>query len=407
MEPSKISKPKVKWLNRTVIGIGLASLFSDWSHEVATAVMPAYLASIGVAAAWLGLIEGVADGLSSFAKMGSGYYTDRLRRRKPIAVAGYVLTAVGTAAFSLASQAWHLLIARSFAWFGRGVRTPIRNALLAGSVEKEAYGRAFGFDRMMDTFGAILGPASAFFILKILNNNYSKLFFLTLIPGMVAALAIQFLVQEKDRMPVPHISFGESLKALPKSFRGFLFAVGLFGIGDFSHTLLILFASEKLASSMGMSHAGSIAVGLYLLRNFFYASCSYLFGWAADRFSKRKLLASGYYLAAVMSLCMIWSTPTLFALTLIFIVGGIYIAIEETLEDSFCAELVTKEQHGMAFGVLATVNGLGDFLSSIVVGFLWTRFGTAAAFSYSFILFIAGATLILRINRGSEKNLND
>jgi MFS family permease len=96
---------KTRWLNSTVLGIGLASLFSDWSHEIATTVMPAFLATMGVAAAWLGIIEGVSDGLSSFAKMGSGYYTDRLRRRKPIAIVGYLVTALGTASFSLGSTA--------------------------------------------------------------------------------------------------------------------------------------------------------------------------------------------------------------------------------------------------------------------------------------------------------------
>src|ERR1039457_354046 len=100
----KSSRPSVGWLNRTVFGIGLASLFSDWSHEMATTVMPAFLATMGVAAAWLGLIEGVSDGLSSFAKMASGYYTDRLQRRKPIAVGGDVVTALGAAAVGLASR---------------------------------------------------------------------------------------------------------------------------------------------------------------------------------------------------------------------------------------------------------------------------------------------------------------
>ena len=150
------------WLNRTVLGIGLASLFSDWSHEIATTLMPAFLATMGVAAFWVGLIEGVSDGLSSFAKMASGYYTDKLRRRKPVAVIGYVVTALGTASFGLATAAWHVLLARAIAWFGRGVRTPVRKALLAGAVTKETYGRAFGFERMMDTLGAIVGSATAF-----------------------------------------------------------------------------------------------------------------------------------------------------------------------------------------------------------------------------------------------------
>src|SRR5712692_5645221 len=92
----------VRWLNSTVLGIGLASLFSDWSHEIATAALPAFLATMGVAAAWLGIIEGVSDGLSSFAKIASGYYTDRLQRRKPIAVLGYILTTLGVATFGLA-----------------------------------------------------------------------------------------------------------------------------------------------------------------------------------------------------------------------------------------------------------------------------------------------------------------
>jgi len=139
----------MRWLNRTVLGIGLASLFSDWSHEIATTLMPAFLASMGTAAAWLGLIEGVSDGLSSFAKMASGYYTDKLARRKPIAVLGYLVTAFGTAAFGLATSTWHVLFARATAWLGRGVRTPVRKALLAAAVTRESYGRAFGFERMM------------------------------------------------------------------------------------------------------------------------------------------------------------------------------------------------------------------------------------------------------------------
>jgi hypothetical protein len=226
---SDSNKRPVPWLNRTVLGIGLASLLSDWSHEIATAVLPAFLATMGVAAAWLGLIEGVSDGLSSFAKLGSGYYTDKLRRRKPIAVAGYVVTALGTASFGFATAAWHVLIARACAWLGRGVRTPVRKALLASASTPATYGRAFGFERMMDTLGAIVGPASAFVLLQALNHHYPTLFALTLIPGLGAAVVITFLVKEKERMPVPHVSFGERLRLLPKAYRRFLVAVGLFG----------------------------------------------------------------------------------------------------------------------------------------------------------------------------------
>src|SRR5207237_5562037 len=113
--------------------------------------------------------------------------TDKLSRRKPIAVIGYIVTALGTASFAFATSAWHVLVARSGAWLGRGVRTPVRKALLAGAVTKETYGRAFGFERMMDTCGAIIGPATAFALLPLLNHHYPSLFALPLIPGLVAA----------------------------------------------------------------------------------------------------------------------------------------------------------------------------------------------------------------------------
>lgn len=385
-----------RWLNRTVLGIGLASLFSDWSHEIATTVMPAFLATMGVAAFWVGLIEGVSDGLSSFAKMASGYYTDKLPRRKPVAVIGYLVTALGTASFGLATAAWHVLMARAFAWLGRGVRTPVRKALLAGAVTKETYGRAFGFERMMDTLGAIVGPATAFFLLGVFNHHYPTLFAVTLIPSLIAVTLIAFAVREKERKPVPHVSFGERLRLLPPSFRKFLVAVGLFGAGDFAHTLLILLATQKLTPGLGAAKAASFAVGFYVLHNVFYAGFAFIAGWLADRLPKHLVLATGYALAAVMALAIIFLPLTAWTLSGIFVLGGVYVAIEETLEDSFCAELVSEEYHGMAFGTLATVNGVGDFLSSIIVGALWTTFGTSVAFGYSAVLFATGSLLVLR-----------
>src|SRR5215469_12833665 len=121
---------KQTWLNRTVLGVGLTSLLSDWSHETATAVLPAFLAVIGAGPAWLGAIEGFADGLSSFAKLAAGHYTDRLKRRKPLAVLGYAVTALCTASFGFATHAVHVLLARTGAWLGRGVRSPGKKALL-------------------------------------------------------------------------------------------------------------------------------------------------------------------------------------------------------------------------------------------------------------------------------------
>lgn len=155
------TKTKTSWLNRTVLGVGLTSLFSDWSHETATAVLPAFLALIGAGPAWLGVIEGVADGLSSFTKLAAGHFTDRLKARKPLAVLGYAVTAFATASFGLATAASEVMLGRTLAWFGRGVRSPAKKALLAADVPPGAYGRAFGFERLMDTCGAIAGPLTS------------------------------------------------------------------------------------------------------------------------------------------------------------------------------------------------------------------------------------------------------
>jgi MFS family permease len=394
--PTTEHKSKTRWLNRTVLGIGLASLLSDWSHEIATAVMPAFLATMGAAAAWLGLIEGISDGLSSFAKMGSGYFTDQMRRRKPIAVFGYILTTIGTACFGFATQAWHVLLCRAGAWLGRGVRTPVRKALLAAAVTPQTYGRAFGFERMMDTLGAIVGPLTAAILLTMFHHNYARVFFLTLIPGLMAAGVIVFLVQEKERARVPHISFGGRLSALPQSFRRFLLAVGLFGAGDFAHTMLILLAAQKLTPQLGAAKAATIAVSLYVLHNVLYAGFAFVAGWLGDHFNKRALLAGGYALAAVTGLILVFAPMNLPVLATVFVLAGIYVATEEALEDSLAAELVEKEHHGMGFGVLATVNGVGDFVSSAVVGLLWTTMGTEFAFGYSTILFAAGTILVWR-----------
>jgi MFS family permease len=390
------------WLNRTVLGVGLTSLFSDWSHETATAILPAFLAAIGAGPAWLGAIEGISDGLSSFAKLAAGHFTDKLERRKPLAVFGYAFTALCTASFGLATHAYQVLFGRAGAWLGRGVRSPAKKALLAADVPPGAYGRAFGLERLMDTVGAIAGPLTALWLLEVTAHSYRKIFFWTLLPGLVAVAAFWLLVRERPIAARPQRSFLLGLKALPVPFRRLLLGVGIFGAGDFSHSLLILYASRMLAPSFGFARAASMAVGLYTLHNVFYAGSAYLSGWLSDHVSNRKfVLAGGYVLAGVTAILLCSGTHSPWLLVVIFILAGLYIGTEEPLEDSLTAELVSKEQHGLAFGTLAAINAIGDFASSLLVGFLWSAFDVRTAFTASAILFLAGATLIFRLRTQS------
>ena len=398
---SQENKPKEEgngWLNRTVLGVGLTSLFSDWSHETATAVLPAFLAVIGAGPGWLGAIEGIADGLSSFAKLSAGYYTDRLKRRKPLAVLGYAVTALATASFAFATHAYHVLTGRTVAWLGRGVRSPARKALLAADVSPSAYGRAFGLERLMDTLGAIAGPLTAMWLLRVTHHSYRTVFLWTLLPGMIAVASFWFLVRERPITTRKQESFWSGLKTLPGSFREFLLGVGIFGAGDFSHTLLILYATRMLTPAHGAARAASIAIGLYTLHNVFYAGSAYASGWISDHVPRRKvILVAGYALAGVTALFLMAAPSSLWLLGVIFVLAGLYVGTEEALEDSLAAELIPREQHGMAFGTLAAVNAVGDFLSSVVVGFLWAAVSVKAAFSFSAVLFFVGALMILRL----------
>lgn len=385
------------WLNRTTLGIGLTSLFSDWSHEIATAILPAFLASLGAGPGWLGAIEGTADGLSSFSKLAAGHYTDRLKRRKLLVQSGYVVTTLATGALALATNAWHVLIARTTAWLGRGVRTPGRKALLAAGVSPDAYGRAFGFERMMDTLGAIVAPITALWLLQLTSHNYHRVLAWTLVPGVLAVLTIGLLVRETPNHRPAIGSFWLGVRQLPSSFRKFLVAVGIFGMGDFSHTLLILFATQALTLTHGKSAAASIAVGLYLLHNVFYAAFAYLGGWLSDHVQQRRVvLAMGYSLAVVMAILLVSGPKSVSLLAVVFAVAGVVVGVEEALEDSLAAELAPQEQHGMAFGTLAAVNAVGDFVSSATIGLLWGAASPSAAFGFAAVLFVLGAVLILR-----------
>jgi MFS family permease len=394
------SREKQFWLNRTVVGVGLTSLFSDWSHETATAVLPAFLAAIGAGPAWLGLIEGIADGLSSFSKLAAGHYTDRLKYRKPLAVFGYAATALATASFAFATSAYQVLIGRTLAWLGRGVRSPAKKALLAADVPPGAYGRAFGLERLMDTVGAIAGPLTALWLLEKTGHNYQRVFLWTLLPGLVAVAAFWLLVRERPIASKPKRSFLTGVRDLPAPFRRFLLGVGVFGAGDFSHSLLILYASRMLAPEYGIARAASIAVILYTVHNVFSAGSAYASGWLSDHISQRQIvLATGYLVAGIPAVLLCTSAHSIWVLGVIFVLGGLYFGIVDALEDSVAAELVPKEQHGMAFGTLAAVNAVGDFLSSMLVGFLWSAVSVEAAFASSTLLFFAGAVLILRLRR--------
>jgi MFS family permease len=390
-----IVRSKVRWLTLSVIGFGLASFLSDMGHEAATSALPALLIVLGSAPAALGLIEGVSDGLASFAKLFGGWIADRPKARKPIAVGGYLVTGLSVGMFALATSWLHIALARSVGWLARGLRGPARDAMLADSVPREAVGRAFGFHRAFDTAGAVAGPLLA--VLLVAAVPLRAVFWWCLVPGVLSAVAFAVLVKPADeKVGEKPERYWTSLAALPRDFRRFLLAVILFGLGDFARTLLILRAIQLLEPELGAAKATSIAILLYAVHNVLYAAASYPVGHLADRLAPRKLLVFGYSIGVVTALLAAFSTPSIPILAVLFAAGGLTLAFEDTLEGTLTAHCVPSALRGTGYGALAATNGVGDLLSSSLVGLLWTVAGPTAAFSAAALLCFAG-TLVLAL----------
>jgi MFS family permease len=267
--------------------------------------------------------------------------------------------------------------------------------LLADSVTPDQAGRAFGFERAMDTLGAVLGPLSATALLGVLGAR--GVFMWAALPGLIAAASFAFLAPAAKRVTGHHApSIASSFKQLPNSYWHFLAGVFAHGIGDFAPTLLILRASQILGPRFGAGKAATVAVALYTFYNFTNALASYPAGAIGDRIGKRGLLAVGYFLGALSCAGFIFEPPTITVLVLLFGLAGVHGAFQQSLEKSLAAEILPKEIRGSGFGVLATVNGIGDLISSIAVGALWSSVSPAAGFAYAGIFMLVGAVAIFR-----------
>lgn len=412
MKPASIDDNKNKedgWLNRTVLGAGLTSALGDFNYETCNVVLPGFLAVLGIPAAALGAIEGIADGISSFSKLGAGYIADKFGHRKTLVLIGYGLTALMPVFFAL-SAGWALILCgRIVGWFGKGIRGPLRDAIMAESTTPASKGKAFGFHRAADTAGAVIGPLLGVALLAWAQNfhptngtaPFRTVFWLASIPGILSVLCFALLVKDDQSVPNPMMRFWSTLRELPSKFQQYLRAVGIFGIGDFAHTLLILAATQILTSSMGVTRAAMVAGLLYVWRNAVQTLVSFPIGALADRFGHRRLLAIGYAIgvsvAALTAIAFAIQTNNLVLLIAVFTLAGLYVAVQEALEASLTAEYVLQPVRGTGYGLLASVNGVGDLISSVVVGFLWTAVSPIVAFSCAAFVMGIGTLMLARL----------
>ncbi len=395
------------WWNRTILGAGITSAFGDLCYEMGNVILPGLLHALGIPAALLGAMEGVADGLASFTKLVAGYIGDRFGHRKTLVVAGYALNAIGQGFMAIATGFWMIALGRILAWFGRGIRGPLRDDIMTVAVPPEQRGRAFGFHRAADTFGAILGPAVGTGLMAWLGSSLASVsptmpfrfvLLISMIPGVLAVLSFALLVHDPGGGGKPRLRFLGAMASMPSSFRRYLLAVGIFGSGDFAPTLLILAATQSLSPAYGLTTAGALAGSLYVLRNTIQTLVSYPVGWLSDRLGARRVLVGGYVLGVLSCLLLAitfalgWdSLPPLVA---VFVLSGVCAAAQETVEPVVTAGLVPAEIRATCYGVLGAVNGVGDLISSFFVGLIWTLVAPQWAFLAAGVALLMGTALL-------------
>ncbi len=378
-----------------MIGIIVATLFSDVGHEMVTAVLPLYLGTLGIGVAALGLIEGAADLAFSLSKLAGGAVGHRVAKKRPWATAGYFVTMAGTGLIAIAQTVGALVSFRMAAWAGRGFRSPMRDFLLADEVGTTHFGRAYGLERSADMVGAVLGPLLAALFVA-LGATFRTVILVSLAPSLVAVLSFGLFTRDKPAPPKP--ADAPTAKApLPRAFWLFTIGVFLFGLGDFSRTFLIVIA----AGALGGTTDGllSTAVFLYAGHNFVSALAAYPAGKLGDATSKFKVLVGGYALGVITNLAFAFGHASLPIVIVAIAMSGIYIAVEETLEKATVAEQLPREQRSLGLGILAAANAAGDFLSTLFVGLMLASGNATLAFAVPAAVGALGVVWMLAIQR--------
>lgn len=376
-------------LGRNVIALTVVSFFTDFSSEIIYPLLPVFLTTtLGASAATLGMIEGAAESLASVLKMASGYWSDRVRRRKPLVVAGYVLASAARPLIAVAQSATQVLAIRLTDRIGKGIRSSPRDALIADSVDPQARGRAFGFHRAGDHLGAVAGPLLAFVLLRWTGVSLRQLFWIAAIPAAIAVVAVVVAVRE----PAHHATIAarpDLRQPLGGRFWSVLGVIVVFTLGNSSDAFLILRANQ-----LGVSVA-SIPV-LWALLHVVKSLSSVPGGALSDRIGRRPLLVSGWLLYAAIYFAFARATEQWHGWAL-FATYGVVFGLTEGTEKALVADLVPAERRGTAYGWYNLAIGIGALPASLLFGVLWDRYGAPTAFSVGASLAIVAAAGVMLV----------
>jgi len=389
---------------RNLYSFGITSFFNDTASEMAYWVLPAFLTSLGAGPEQLGLIEGVAESVASFAKLFSGYLTDRIDRRKPLVVAGYFVANAVKPLIAVVTSWVHILLIRFTDRLAKGVRGAPRDVMVAESVGKQHLGSAYGMIQSMDSAGAIAGPLTALVLLSRFGTR--TVFLAAAVPGALAVLVAIFGIRETKgssddtgARATEHQSARTMAQnrtaqgavttrvVLPSAFYMVLAAVTLFSLGNSSDMFLVM-----RAENVGISV--SLAPLLGLVFNVTYTLGSWPAGWLSDRISRRWLAAAGYLIFAVVYF-VFGRAPSTLAIWITMAVYGIYYALTQPVLKALVVDTVTPDTRGRALGIYFFVTSVATLAASLITGELWKRYGASVPFSLSAGLAVLSAALLL------------
>jgi MFS family permease len=382
---------------RNVYVFGITSFFNDTATEMAYWVLPAFLVSLGAGPAQLGLIEGIAESVASFAKLFSGYLTDHIRRRKPVVVSGYFVANAVKPLLAIVTAWPQILLIRFADRLAKGVRGAPRDVMVAESVAKNRLGAAYGLIQSMDSAGAIAGPLAALLLLS--RHGIRTVFWAAAVPGALCVVVALLGIRETGRRISgsaessvassgrPGSAAESKIKIhLPASFYVVLIAVTLFSMGNSSDMFLVM-----RAQNVGIAIALAPLLGLVF--NITYTLASWPAGWFSDHVSRRLVASIGYVIFATVYL-IFGLAPSTMAIWIAMAVYGFYYALTQPVLKALVVETVGESVRGRALGIYFFVTSVATLAASLITGELWKHYGAAIPFYFSAAVALAAAALL-------------
>ena len=374
-------------LTRNTVLLAFASLFADISTEMLYPILPIFLTqTLKAGGSIVGLVEGIAQATQNIVQGFSGWLSDKLQKRKSIALVGYFFAALAKPLLGLTTVWQQALGARFLDRLGTGIRSAPRDALIASSVGEEHRGKAFGLEGIGDNLGAFLGPLLAVFLLISLRFNIRSIFYLAVIPGLLAFVMI-FLVKERATPMKAKAKIDVNLRKFPKAYWKYLLVTALFGVGNSSNSFLIL-QTKDIGVSLEMT------ILIYAAFNLAAALISYPAGFFSDKWGRKAILFSSFIIFVIAYLGFALVRKEIL-IGFFFALYGLYQGIFRSVGKAFAADFVPERLRASGVGWYSTTIGLLSLVASVVAGLLWDHVGHSAVFFYGAIFGLAGAIALL------------